>query len=197
MANSKKACKYCGDYRPVDELMRFGKSLFCDIDHAMLWLKDKQQADKEKTVKKAAKEVKQKNAKQKREFYDNDVKTRKAAAKAACHKYIRERDKLSGCICCDRQLGNKFDAGHFLESGNNSFLRYNEDNIHAQSVHCNQYKGGDSGDYERNLRLKIGNDRVDYLLANKGGVVKRKAEDYKEIENYYKERLKKLRNETS
>tara|TARA_R110002049_G_scaffold163373_2_gene329199 strand:+ start:463 stop:1053 length:591 start_codon:yes stop_codon:yes gene_type:complete len=193
LANKRK-CKYCLEYFPPEKIKRFGVGYFCSIEHALQWVKEKQAKDKARKLAKEKKAVKQKHAKEKRAFYDGDVKTRKAAAKAACHKYIRERDKNDGCICCDRQLGNKFDAGHFLESGNNSFLRYHEDNIHAQSVHCNQYKGGDSGDYERNLRMKIGDDRVDYLLANKGGVVKRTAEDYKEIEVMYKEKLKKLIN---
>lgn len=193
MANKRK-CKYCLEYFPPEKIKKFGVGYFCSIEHALQWVKEKQAKDKARKLAKEKKAVKQKHAKEKRAFYDSDIKTRKAAAKAACHKYIRERDKNDGCICCDRKLGNKFDAGHFLESGNNSFLRYHEDNIHAQSVHCNQYKGGDSGDYERNLRIKIGDDRVDYLLANKGGVVKRTAEDYKEIEVMYKEKLKKLIN---
>lgn len=196
--NSKRKCKYCGEYSRVDRgFITPDNSFFCIPNHAVFWAKEKQAKDKARNLAKEKKAVKQKHAKEKRAFYDSDIKTRKAAAKAACHKYIRERDKNDGCICCGRQLGNKFDAGHFLESGNNSFLRYHEDNIHAQSVHCNLYKGGDSGDYERNLRIKIGDDRVDYLLANKGGVVKRTAEDYKAIELYYKEKLKELSNESS
>ncbi len=132
------------------------------------------------------------NARQKREFYDNDLKTRKAAAKTACHAYIRARDDGKPCICCGRPLGEKFDAGHFLESGNNPKIRYHEDNIHAQSVYCNQFKGGNSGDYKGRLIDKIGAERVDYLLANKGGTMKRTAQDYKEIEVYYKQKLKEL-----
>jgi hypothetical protein len=60
-------------------------------------------------------------------------------------------------------------------------------------------KGGDSGDYEANLRLKIGDDRVDWLKANKGSgkdangnLLKRDADDYKAIEAYFKEKLKEL-----
>jgi hypothetical protein len=125
-------------------------------------------------------------------LYANDTKTRKREAKAACHKYIRLRDLGNKCICCNRPLGPKYDAGHWLESGNNPLIRYDEDNIHAQSVYCNQYKGGDSDDYEGNLRLKIGNERVDRLKSMKGGTMKRTAQDYKAIEDYYKAKIKLL-----
>ena len=191
--NSKRKCKCCSEYYEAGHnWITTPVGIFYNYDHLQTYVKAQKALKLFRAQNKAKKEKKQLNAKQKREFYANDVKTRKAAAKAACHKYIRERDKGDKCICCELKLGEKFDAGHFLESGNNSFLRYHEDNIHAQSVHCNQYKGGDSGDYERNLRRKIGHDKVDYLLANKGGVVKRTAKDYKEIEDKYKRMLNDL-----
>lgn len=136
---------------------------------------------------------KKKVAYQKRNFRRSDLKTRKESAKKACHKYIRERDRGEPCICCGLPLGEKFDAGHYLESGNNSQIRYDEDNIHAQRVYCNQYKGGNSDDYRGRLIEKIGLERVERLESRKGGAVKRTAEDYIEIENYFKEKLKQLK----
>ena len=194
--NSHWKCTCCDEYyKQGHEKITTPKGNFAGYQHVEAFLKGenarrlfKLQAKKKKPK---VKRTPEQNAFD-RAFYENDIKTRKKAAKVACHKYIRTRDKNNGCICCDRPLGKNFDAGHFLESGNNSFLRYHEDNIHAQSVHCNQYKGGDSGDYEANLRLKIGDERVDWLKANKGGVVKRTAVDYKAIEVYFKEKLKQL-----
>lgn len=142
--------------------------------------------------KKKAAKVKKQNAEQKREFRDNDIKLRKASAKKACHAYIRARDKDQPCICCERPLGKNFDAGHFYESGNNPLLRYHEDNIHAQAVYCNQHQGGNSDDYPGRLLDKIGQERFDYLKANKGGTIKRTCQDYKEIEITYKKKLKEL-----
>jgi len=160
---------------------------FCDYDHAILLANNRVRYDVERRNKR-------KHAEAKRAFYSKDVKTRKQGAKKACHKFIRERDKKLGCCCCGRPLGKNYDAGHFIESGNAPFLRYHEDNIHAQSVHCNQYKGGDSGDYESRLRLKIGDKRVDWLKDNKHTKQeKRTAEDYRKIEDYYKEKLKMLK----
>tara|TARA_R110000803_G_scaffold210685_3_gene283227 strand:+ start:11056 stop:11625 length:570 start_codon:yes stop_codon:yes gene_type:complete len=184
---AKKVCKFCGTYG-YDHI-RVHNTSYCNYDCVAKYGILKAAKDREKTRKRLIKDDNKKHAKKKREFYANDIKTRRNAAKAACHLYIRTRDKNDGCICCGRPLGKNYDAGHWLESGNNSFLRYHEDNIHAQSVYCNQYKGGDSDDYEGRLRLKIGNDRVDWLKANKGGTVKRTAQDYKDIELYFKQKL--------
>lgn len=176
-----RRCKNCKAKN--EKFIVIGINAFCDNNYkcASEFGRKKSANDKEKVsrVKKS-------------EFKASDIKTRKEAAKKACHAYIRARDKGLPCICCGRVINGAVHAGHFLESGNNSFLRYNEDNIHAQSSYCNTYKGGNSDDYEGKLRIKIGDARVDYLLANKGGTVKRTAQDYKDIEILYKGKLKDL-----
>lgn len=189
-----RKCRHCKTELPKVKDCQdvYQKNGYCDLDHMAVHGLAKSKATKEKAERKELANKKKESAQRKRDFYAGDIKTRKAAAKKACHDYIRTRDAGKPCICCGRALGPKYDAGHFLESGNNSILRYNEDNIHAQSVYCNQYKGGDSDDYEGRLRKKIGNDRVDYLLQNKGGTVKRTADDYKDIEDHYKEKLRML-----
>lgn len=58
---------------------------------------------------------------------------------------------------------------------------------------CNFFKGGDSGDYEKNLRAKIGNEKVNELLSKKGGSSKLTASDYLAIENNYKRKLKQIK----
>jgi len=137
--------------------------------------------------------AKKKHIARKKVFYANDLKTRKQAAKKACHDYIRVRDKGLPCICCNRPL-TSINAGHYLESGNNPQIRYDEDNIHNQSIYCNQYQGGDSDDYRGNLIKKIGLERVERLEGMKGGTMKRTCEDYKKIEQYFKQKLKQLTN---
>jgi len=132
------------------------------------------------------------HAVRKKEFKANDLGPRKTAAKKACHEYIRARDKGKPCPCCGEPLGDSFHAGHFLESGNNPKIRYDEDNIHGQRIYCNTYKGGDSGQYKENLIKMIGADRVERLISLKGGTVKRTANDYREIELLYKSKLKEL-----
>lgn len=179
----------CSDtFIPRNSLQKTCFNPVCAIEYS----KAIDQKKRDRATKKIVKAENKKHAQRKRKFYDSDLKTRKKAAKIACHSYIRERDRGLTCICCGRALGPKYDAGHWLESGNYSATRYDEDNIHGQNVHCNQYKGGDSGDYEKNLRIKIGDFRVDALIAKKNITVKRTAQDYHDIENSYKHKLKLL-----
>ena len=139
----------------------------------------------------AAKKEKKEDIKRKKDFHENSLRTRRRALKEACHLYIRMRDKDQPCICCGQPLKPDFHAGHFLESGSNPKIRYNEDNIHGQNLNCNYFKSG-SGDYEKNLRLKIGDERVDFLKSNTGGYVKSTGQELKVIEIYYKDKLKEL-----
>jgi len=130
------------------------------------------------------------HALRKKVFYATDLKIRKAAAKKWCHAYIKARDLGSLCICCNKPLGKNYDSGHYLESGNNPKIRYDEDNIHSQRVHCNQHKGGNEVEYRVQLIKKIGIERVERLESLKGGTVKRTCDQYKGIEEYFKTKLK-------
>lgn len=145
-----------------------------------------------KAEKKKQQEQKAKNVAFKKNFQKTDIKTRKDAAKKWCHEYIRLRDKDKPCVCCGKPLGEDYHAGHFIESGNNPQTRYDEDNIHGQRVDCNYFKGGDSGDYKENLIGRIGMDRVNAVLSKKGGTMKRTAQDYQAIEDYYRDKIKDL-----
>jgi hypothetical protein len=143
-----------------------------------------------KEAAKYEKVIKDRNNKFTRNYQLSDLKIRKAAAKKACHEYIRTRDKDKPCICCGKPLGEEYHAGHFLESGNNPQVRYDEDNIHGQRIDCNYFKGGDSGDYKENLIVRIGADKVNAIISKKSGTIKRTAQDYLVIENYFKGKLK-------
>ena len=184
MAVAKLKCKHCKEYFKRETMAIFPSGKFCTKDHAIEWAVDNQNKGKSKIEKEERKEI----IKAKK----SNLKTRKEAAKKACHEYIRKRDSGKGCICCGKPLGNNYHAGHFLESGNNPLIRYDEDNIHGQRLDCNFFKGGDSGNYKDNLTLKIGIDRVNRLLNLQGGTIKRTADDYLVIEKHYKDKLKSL-----
>ena len=179
--NELKSCVICGlKFKPIKTTQRV-----CSISCAVKFAKEKERKKKER-------ETLKERRKRKREFWDNDIETRKKAAKEWCHKYIRLRDKNDTCICCGRPLGKNYQAGHFIPSGQNPLVRYDENNIHAQRLDCNYYRGGDSGDYEKNLIKKIGAEKVEELKSKKGGSLKRTAQDYKEIELYYRKKIKEL-----
>lgn len=183
MPNKKRRCRNCKKYKVVEEGLVLNAGFYCDISCATSYAFDNKEKGREIIHKQ-----------KKKEYNENKLSTRKRATKEVCHKYIRERDKDELCICCNEPLGNDYHAGHFLESGNNPKIRYDEDNIHAQRSYCNTFKGGDSGFYKENLIKKIGLERVERLLSLKGGTVKRTANDYREIESYYKDKLVKINN---
>ena len=181
MANSKRRCRECKEYKQAKEGKLINGGFYCDIECATKYaFKNKEKGRKIK------------HKEQKKEYNANKLSTRKRAAKEACHAYIRTRDKDKPCICCGEPLGDDYHAGHFLESGNNPQIRYDEDNIHGQRAYCNTFKGGDSGFYRVNLIEKIGLDRVERLEQMKGGTVKRTADDYRDIEQRYKFMLERL-----
>jgi len=177
-------CKGCKEYFARDTLIIVPGGKFHDRDCMIEWAIENQSKGRDKIDKLERKEI----VKAKK----NKLKTRKDAAKNACHSYIRARDTGKGCICCGEPLGNNFHAGHFMESGNNPQIRYDENNIHGQRLNCNFFKGGDSGDYKENLINKIGLKAVNNLIDLKGGTMKRSPEDYRAIEKYYKDKLKGL-----
>ena len=185
MPIAKLKCTNCKDRYPREQMKKHPAGNFCTTNCVIEYATNK--IKKTKITKE-----KKEHALRKKVFYASDLKTRKAGAKLACHRYIKERDKGLPCICCNRPLDGKVDAGHYLESGNNPQIRYDEDNIHSQSVYCNQYQGGDSDDYRGNLIKKIGIERVNRLEDLKGGAIKRTCEGYLAIERHYKEKLKAL-----
>jgi hypothetical protein len=84
------------------------------------------------------------------------------------NKFIRIRDREQPCISCGKPPGGTGfhegrDAGHYRSVGSASHLRFNEDNVHAQCVACNQYGAGKAVDYRTRLVSRIGLARVEAL----------------------------------
>lgn len=181
MANSKRKCQSCGNQ--VRKYIILNKLAYCSFDVAVKFAY-KNKSKGADIIHKAKKKV----------YNENKISTRKRATKEACHEYIRLRDKGKPCVCCGEPLGDDFHAGHWLESGNNPQLRYDENNIHGQRSYCNTYKGGDSGWYKENLIERIGIDSVNDLISKRGGTVKRTADDYRKIEKHFKDKILELNN---
>ena len=112
-------------------------------------------------------------------------------AQVIFNRFIRMRDAHLPCVSCG-QHRNSYDAGHYRSVGAAPQLRFNEDNVHKQCVHCNQHKSGNAIDYRINLVKRIGQDKVEYLESC-NDPVKYTIEDAKEIKRLYNEKLKELR----
>lgn len=82
---------------------------------------------------------------------------------------IRLRDRELPCISCGAPPPDplKFhggrDAGHYRSVGAAGHLRFHEDNVHAQCVHCNRDLAGNVVMYRKGLLARIGLERVEAL----------------------------------
>lgn len=147
----------------------------------------------------AAAERKRLDAKQTRER-KQAVKTRgewMKEAQTAFNAFIRMRDQIAGhaCISSGRPLdwsGNAVDAGHYRSVGSAAHLRFEEDNVHAQSKHDNHHKAGNAVDYRLGLIVRIGLARVEALEADQSPR-HYTIDDLKAIKATYKAKLKKLK----
>lgn len=115
-------------------------------------------------------------------------------AQTAFNAYIRLRDRLAGypCISSGRPLdwsGNAVDAGHYRSTGSAPHLRFNEDNVHAQSKHDNQYLAGNAVDYRIQLVRRIGLERVEALESD-DTPRKWTIEQLQAIKEHYKQLIK-------
>ena len=112
-------------------------------------------------------------------------------------KFIRLRDKdhtgWAVCCTCNRAISDgNVNAGHWISRG---FLptRFDEHNVHAQCVHCNNWLGGRCDDHERFISNKYGSDEVNRLRDLKlTPNFKYSIEDYLGMIALYKEKYKDL-----
>jgi len=184
MPHKKRKCVNCKEFKPVEEGNITPSGFICSGECAIEYSR-KQFIRRNYLGNKGKRKTNNNQA-------ASDLRVSKRAAIAACHKYIRERDRGGLCICCGEPLKEEFHAGHFWNSGNYPYIRFDEDNIHGQNIQCNYFKGGDSGYYRERLIEKIGLERVKRLDDNRSKSIKRTFEDYREIERYYKQKLKDL-----
>lgn len=112
-------------------------------------------------------------------------------AEAACNEYIRARDP-DICISCGVTHSSAWQAGHYVSVGANRTLRFHEDNIHKQCIHCNMHNSGNATPYRVRLLEKIGRERVEWL-ESWHPPVKMTREAAEEIEAQYKAKLKALK----
>jgi hypothetical protein len=83
-------------------------------------------------------------------------------AQVVFNKWIRNRDKDKGCISCGRPVT---EAGHYLNAGHFSALRFNEMNVNGQCTGCNCFRHGNLIEYRKGLVKKYGEGKV-LMLEN-------------------------------
>lgn len=85
------------------------------------------------------------------------------------NQIVRVIDIDKGCISCthgwDKNWTRQRHAGHRLSVGSNPQLRYNLHNIHLQCSVCNNFKSGNSRQYDKGLIEQYGPEYLDKCKA--------------------------------
>ena len=89
-------------------------------------------------------------------------------AQAVVNRYVRLRDTHLGCCSCDKPStwDGQWHASHFRSVGAAPSVRFNLWNIHKSCSVCNNWLSGNLSEYEPRLRIKIGNEKVDFLRSS-------------------------------
>lgn len=82
-------------------------------------------------------------------------------------KIARIRDRNDGCISCHlpSTWGGQWHGSHYRSHGAASAVQFHLWNIHKSCSSCNRDKGGNIIDYTPRLIAKIGQEKVDWLMA--------------------------------
>lgn len=216
MANKKRKCKHCGEYKLAEEGIKTPLAWFCCHDHAVLFAQDKQAKQKQKQITKS-KQSQAKKEKAARKLHREQKEAIKpkskwlAESQAAFNKYIRLRDYDQPCISCLKprevieaeqgwKVGGCWDAGHFMTRGAKGQLRFVLFNVHKQCKSCNGGGGRFSAkaatvdaNYRINLIEKIGIAKVEYLENNNDIDLKKGDIEYlKRIKRIFNKRALRL-----
>lgn len=183
-----RRCRYCKEYNIPKDAPK--TDAFCCHEHKVAYAMDVVNRSRQKQAKLyvvEAKAERKKFARRKKDYYENDIKTRKAAAVREFNAYIRARDAGEPCISCSKPIpGDDYCAGHYIPAGSNSRLRFDEFNVNGQhNTDCNKHRSGDQVRYRAGLIRKYGLAEVE-RLENTNGTIKRRPADYKEIEITYR-----------
>jgi len=127
-----------------------------------------------------------------------DFQKAKAKAWLWFSRYIRLKYSKNGvcrCYTCGKFHDiKKMDAGHFItRSKTATFL--NENNCRPQCMGCNRFQQGRSYDFEQNLIEEIGKEEVENLKELAKTEVHRTEQDYLEIAETYRIKVKQLQKE--
>jgi hypothetical protein len=85
-------------------------------------------------------------------------------------------------------------ASHYLSAGGHSNVRFHEDNVWTSCYKCNVMLSGNQIEYRKQLIIKIGVERVEWLEQNGSKEKKYSIEELKEIIKIYKAKCKELEN---
>ncbi|NIA76325.1 recombination protein NinG [Providencia rettgeri] len=189
----RRKCKICNEwFLPEKDFEKW-----CSQEHKeelaiRIYRTDREKKQKAFEKQQREKEVKARDKLKIRRLAVKSLKYFTQQAQNAFNAYIRYRDRNEPCISCERFHEGQYHAGHYRTTGANPELRFNEDNCHKQCAPCNNHLSGNIEKYTPNLIAKIGQERFDILMGFHE-LPKWKREDYERIRDYYRKKLKELK----
>lgn len=162
---------------------------FCTFDYAVKWASENKSIGKRKVEN----DKKKAQVQRKREFKANDKSLRTKEAQKAFNAFIRLRDSDLSCVSCDKpsDWNGQWHCGHFKTVGARPDLRFEEANAAKQCSQCNNFLSGNIIEAKKELIKRFGVNVIaglDIVLTKKYTCA-----DLKEIEQYFKSKLKMLK----
>lgn len=174
MANRRKKCKRCGEYRDAESGVQTPAAWFCCHAHAIEFSMEASRKRTERLrakavraqaadVKNAAKRDRERTAKRKKELNRSHHLDQLQKLVNQWVVHVRDKDKPC-CTCGTTNPFIKYDAGHYRSRGACPEARFILTNIHRQcSVRCNVHGSGMRSEYIDFIRAEYGQEHLDWL----------------------------------
>ena len=211
--NSKQKCLCCNEYYPSDHRwVVTPRGKFAGYDHIQSFVKAEHARKLFKANNKAQKEKKKVNAKQKREFYANDVSHQHKLTQKVFNKmrvleeklWFKERGIKPYCISCGKP-NMDWCCSHFKSRGAQGNLRYDRNNTFlACNRYCNMALSGNiegnktTVGYKKGLIIRFGEEEgkriIEYCTVNTQ-VKKWTGQELKEMRQEFNKQIRELERE--
>jgi hypothetical protein len=116
-----------------------------------------------------------------------------AECRAIVQKIARIRDRNDGCISCQlpSTWGGQWHGSHFRSHGAASAVQFNLWNINKACSVCNLHKSGNIIEYRPRLIKKIGQAKVDWVMAQ-NQIVRYRVDYLKRFKSVMGKRLRRM-----
>lgn len=176
MANRRKKCKRCGEYRYAELGVQLPAGFFCSKEHA---IEHGLEASRKRTerlrakavraqavvAKNAAKRDRERMSKRKKELNRSHHLDQLQKLVNQWVVHVRDKDKPC-CTCGTTNPFIKYDAGHLRTRAASPATRFLLQNINKQcSVRCNVHAAGAVGEHKAYVIATYGQETLDFIYG--------------------------------
>ena len=201
MANSKRRCSQCKEYKIATDGILVNNTFFCDVSCAVKKGKSgivKVQRKINKANKKAVVDLNRKSlAWQHKQTQPVFNRLRRLQE----FKWFSDRGLEPICTSCGNELGeDQWCNGHFKSVGANGRLRYDFKNSYLQhNNNCNKHLSGDAKRYESGLINRFGKGEGESIIKyceENNSPIKRTWQELELLRKEFNKQIKELQNES-